>query len=101
LTRPGGKEWWMRFDDEKVYFVSSSSAFEDSYGGRYAVCDDYFETTKDSRYASTLDMSVRLYSAYILFYVHVDQAKELLQEPDANEVIDFKSIEWICKIRVF
>lgn len=84
MNRPGGNEWWMRFDDEKVYPVSPHSALNDSYGGRDAVCWDYVKHFDDPHYRPE-EPSVKLHSAYILFYVQSDRSQELLEEPDPNK----------------
>lgn len=85
LNRPGGKEWWMRFDDEKVYPVSPYAALHDSYGGKDAMCWDYMKHFDDPHYTPE-EMSVKLQSAYILFYVQSDRSQEILEEPDPTTV---------------
>lgn len=85
INRPGGKRWWMKFDDEKVYPVSSHSALADSYGGHDGMCWDYLQHFDTPNYKAESTIP-KLHSAYILFYVKSDLSQELLEEPDPDSV---------------
>lgn len=91
INRPGGRRYWMRFDDEKVYPVSPNAALADCFGGHDQTCWDYTltsATTKTGR-EPKLPSHAKMHSAYILFYVESTIASQLLEEPQPQVVSCF------------
>lgn len=93
INRPGGRRYWMRFDDEKVYPVSPNAALADCFGGHDQVCWDYITGGNTSslrgghgRDSKASQSHVKMHSAYILFYVKSDLGTELLAEPQPEVV---------------
>ncbi|OII76881.1 ubiquitin carboxyl-terminal hydrolase family protein [Cryptosporidium andersoni] len=79
--RPRPNMNWLRFDDEKVTVVSTSTAMEDNFGGyEYDVWDYLGNPDRD------IPRRSKTHSAYILVYVKRDLASELLKEPIPEEI---------------
>lgn len=97
VTRPAGRPYWIKFDDERVAPVSPNAALEDCFGGRDCSCTDFTKieavgtgrcptapgtTATVAATATGVGAVLRMHSAYILFYVKKSEMEQLLIAPD-------------------
>lgn len=72
---------WVKFDDENVTFCSEQAAIEDNYGGEDMQVWNYFNLSPKDIRSREVPSCTRIHNAYMLSYVRVDKAEELLAPP--------------------
>eukprot|EP00440_Ansanella_granifera_P021784 gb/GFBE01023649.1/.p1 GENE.gb/GFBE01023649.1/~~gb/GFBE01023649.1/.p1 ORF type:complete len:1458 (+),score=331.24 gb/GFBE01023649.1/:1-4374(+) len=79
-----GKSQWVKFDDECVTYCSEQAAIEDNFGGEDLQVWDYFQLSPRDIEQRGAPMHPRIHNAYMLSYVRMDKAQELLAPPVIN-----------------
>eukprot|EP00930_Biecheleria_cincta_P049745 TRINITY_DN34944_c0_g1_i1.p1 TRINITY_DN34944_c0_g1~~TRINITY_DN34944_c0_g1_i1.p1 ORF type:complete len:1411 (-),score=271.07 TRINITY_DN34944_c0_g1_i1:53-3724(-) len=72
---------WVKFDDENVTFCSEQAAIEDNYGGEDLQIWNYFNMSPKDIRSREVPSCTRIHNAYMLSYVRIDKAEELLAPP--------------------
>ncbi|EGV65690.1 ubiquitin-specific protease ubp15 [Yamadazyma tenuis] len=77
------EDYWLRFEDDKVWKVTRSQVFEENFGANELSQEEFF---KLSKFEQNENMIRRSTSAYMLVYYRETMLDEIL--PDDDEEID-------------
>lgn len=83
MIKPNVTDQWFRFDDDKVWKVTKTQAFDENFG-HDNLPDEKLRTFTREQYQNYL--IARQTSAYMLVYIREDMEEKVLEEVSENDV---------------